>query len=220
MSSHDISVVLAHYNDLLAGLGNTLWLTFATLVLASVLGCIFAGLLLSPIAVVKRIASVLVDGLRCIPFLLLVYLIYYGGPQLGLRFDRWTSGLGALVIYHSAYIGEIVRGAWTNLSKDQIEAGRAFGFGGFRLFHRIVLPQLFFASAPLIGNQAIYIMKDTAFLEIITIPELTFAAASIQSTYFVPFASFLAAVLLYWIVTLLIERGVHRIEYAADLRRA
>lgn len=217
---HDIHVVLEHYTDFLAGLGYTLWLSAATLVLGSILGCVFAGLLMSPIAIVKRATNILVDGLRCIPFLLLVYLIYYGLPQIGLRFDRLTAGLGALVIYHSAYIGEIVRGAWTNLSKDQIEAGRAFGFRGFLLFRRIVLPQLFFASAPLVGNQAIYIMKDTAFLEIITIPELTFAAASIQSTYFVPFASFLAAVLLYWIVTLLIEQGVHRIEYAADLRRA
>jgi len=217
---HDIRIVLEHYTDFLAGLENTLWLSAATLLLASVLGCIFAGLLLSPIAVVKRCTAILVDGLRCIPFLLLVYLIYYGLPQVGLRFDRWSAGLGALVLYHSAYIGEIVRGAWTNLSKDQIEAGRAFGFRGFLLFRRIVLPQLFFASAPLVGNQAIYIMKDTAFLEIITVPELTFAAASIQSTYFVPFASFLAAVLLYWIVTILIEQGVLRIERAADLRRA
>ena len=217
---HDISIVLEHYTDFLGGLWNTLWLSAATLVLASILGCVLAGLLLSPVPAVKRTAAILVDGLRCIPFLLLVYLIYYGLPQVGIRFDSWTAGLGALVIYHSAYIGEIVRGAWTNLSKDQIEAGRAFGFRGFLLFRRIVLPQLFFASAPLVGNQAIYIMKDTAFLEIITVPELTFVAASIQSTYFVPFASFLAAVLLYWIVTLLIERGVHRIEFAADLRRA
>ena len=217
---HDIHVVLEHYTDFLAGLQNTLWLSVSALFLGSILGCALAGLLLSPIPLVKRATSILVDGLRCIPFLLLVYLIYYGLPQLGLRFDRWTAGLGGLVIYHSAYIAEIVRGAWTNLSKDQIEAGRAFGFRGFLLFRRIVLPQLFFASAPLVGNQAIYIMKDTAFLEIITVPELTFAAASIQSTYFVPFASFLAAVLLYWIVTLLIEQGVHRIEYAADLRRA
>ncbi len=218
--SHDVSVVLRHYTDFLSGLGNTLWLTVATLVLASLLGCIVAGLLLSPMALVKRVISVLVDGLRCIPFLLLVYLIYYGLPELGVRLDRWTTALGALVIYHSAYIGEIIRGAWMNLSKDQIEAGRAFGYSGFRLFHRIVLPQLFFASAPLIGNQAIYIMKDTAFLMIITIPELTFAASSVQSTYFVPFASFIAAVLLYWLVTLVIESSVRRIEYAANLRRA
>src|SRR5581483_1925895 len=154
---HDVSIVLEHYTDFLAGLGYTLWLSAATLVLGSILGCVFAGLLMSPLTIVKRPTSILVDGLRCIPFLLLVYLIYYGLPQLGIRLDRLAAGLGALVIYHSAYIAEIVRGAWTNLSKDQIEAGRAFGFRGFLLFRRIVLPQLFFASAPLVGNQAIYI---------------------------------------------------------------
>ena len=218
--THDVSVVLQHYTDFLAGLGNTLWLSAATLVLGSIAGCVVAGLMLSPIVSVKRTASILVDGLRCIPFLLLVYLLYYGLPQFGIRLDRWAAGLGALVLYHSAYFGEIIRGAWMNLSRDQIEAGRAFGYRGPLLFRRIILPQLFFSSAPLMGNQSIYIMKDTAFLMIITVPELTFAASSIQSTYFVPFASFLAAVLLYWLVTLAIERGVRHIEYAADLRRA
>lgn len=218
--NHDLSIVLQHYTDFLYGLGNTLWLAAATLIVGSLLGCVIAGLLLSPVRIVQRTTSILVDGLRCVPFLLLVYLIYYGLPQLGIRFDRWTAGLSALIIYHTAYFGEIIRGAWLNVSRDQIEAGRAYGYTGLLLFRRIILPQLFFSSAPLIGNQSIYIMKDTAFLMIITIPELTFAAASIQSTYFVPFASFLAAVLLYWIVTLAIERGVHRIELAADLRRA
>lgn len=218
--SHDISVVLQHYTDFLYGLGNTLWLSAATLVCGSILGCVVAALLLSPVRIVQRTVNVLVDGLRCVPFLLLVYLIYYGLPELGLRFDRWTAGLAALIIYHTAYFGEIIRGAWLNVPRDQIEAGRAFGYSGLLLFRRIILPQLFYSSAPLIGNQSIYIMKDTAFLEIITIPELTFQAAFIQSTYFVPFASFLTAVLLYWIVTLGIEYSVRRIEYAADLRRA
>jgi polar amino acid transport system permease protein len=55
---------------------------------------------------------------------------------------------------------------------------------------------------------------------IITVPELTFAASSVQSTYFVPFASFVAAMLLYWAVTLGIEAMVKRVELAAEMRRA
>jgi polar amino acid transport system permease protein len=215
----DILVVFQHYDQFLAGLVNTLWLAGATLILASVAGCVVAALMLSPRRAVRATVSLLVDGMRCVPFLLLAYLVYYGLPQLGLQFDSWTCGLSALVIYHTAYIAEIIRGAWTNLSRDQIEAGRAYGFTGFRLFRRIILPQLFFASAPVIGNQTIYILKDTAFLMIITVPELTFAASSVQSTYFVPFASFIAAMMLYWIITLAIEASVHRIEAAAEMRR-
>jgi polar amino acid transport system permease protein len=176
--------------------------------------------MLSPQKFIRRGVGVLVDAMRTVPFLLFAYLVYYGLPQVGVQIDRWSSGLGALVIYHTAYIAEIVRGAWVNLSRDQIEAGKACGFAGFPLFRRIILPQLFYASAPIIGNQAVQIVKDTAFLMIITVPELTFAASSVQATYFVPFASFMVAMILYWLVTLAIETAVRNIESAAEMRRA
>ena len=218
--TRDFLIVLQHYDRFLAGLANTLWLASATLILASLAGCIVAAVMLSPVKAIRILVGLVVDGMRTIPFLLLVYLVYYGLPQLGIQLDRWSSGLSALVIYHTAYISEIVRGAWTNLSADQIEAGRAHGFAGFRLFRRIILPQLFYASAPVIGNQAVQILKDTAFLMIITVPELTFAASSVQATYFVPFAAFIFAMLLYWMVTLAIEAGVRSVEAAAQVRRA
>ncbi len=218
--SRDFLVVFAHFDQFLGGLWNTVWLAGLTLILASVVGCIVAALLLSPQKLIRTPVVLLVDGMRCVPFLLLAYLVYYGLPQLGLQFDSWTCGVSALVVYHTAYIAEIVRGAWTNLSRDQIEAGKAFGYAGFPLFWRLILPQLFFASAPVIGNQTVQILKDTAFLMIITVPELTFVASSVQATYFVPFASFIVAMMLYWIVTLAIESTVRRVEVAADMRRA
>jgi polar amino acid transport system permease protein len=218
--SRDFLVVFAHYDQYLSGLWNTLWLSAATLVLASITGCIVAALMLARPRAVRLPARWFVDAMRCVPFLLFAYLVYYGLPELSLQLDSWACGLIALVIYHTAYMAEIVRGAWTNLSREQIEAGRAFGFAGFLLFGRIILPQLFFASVPVLGNQSIYILKDTAFLMIITVPELTFAASAVQSTYFVPFASFVVAMLLYWLVTLGIESMVKRVELAAEIRRA
>lgn len=215
----DFLVALSHYDAYLAGLWNTVWLSAATLVLASIAGCVVAALMLAKHKLLRLPAAAFVDAMRSVPFLLFAYLIYYGLPELSLQLDSWASGLVALVLYHTAYVAEIIRGAWTNLSRDQVEAGRAFGFAGFPLFGRIILPQLFFATVPVIGNQSIYILKDTAFLMIITVPELTFAASSVQSTYFVPFASFVIAMLLYWLVTLGIETVVKRVELAAEVRR-
>jgi len=216
----DFLIVLGHFDQFLAGLWNTLWLAGATLLLASILGYAIAALMLARQRLIRQSVAFLVDGMRCIPFLLLAYLVYYGLPELGLQFDSWTCGVSALVLYHSAYIAEIVRGAWSNLAREQIDAGKAFGFHGYMLFRRVILPQLFFASAPVVGNQTVQILKDTAFLMIITVPELTFVASSIQATYFVPFAAFIVAMLLYWAVTLVIEAGVRRVELSAALRRA
>ena len=217
--SRDFLIAFSHYDQYLSGLWNTLWLSAATLVLASIGGCVVAALMLVKHKAVRLPATAFVDAMRCVPFLLFAYLVYYGLPELSIKLDSWASGLIALVVYHIAYMAEIIRGAWVSLSGEQIEAGRAFGFSGLPLFGRIILPQLFFASVPVIGNQSIYILKDSAFLMIITVPELTFAASAVQSTYFVPFASFVIAMMLYWLVTLGIEAAVKRVELAAELRR-
>jgi polar amino acid transport system permease protein len=160
-----------------------------------------------------------VDGMRCVPFLLFAYIVYYGLPSVGIRFDNWTSGLVALTIYNAAYMAEILRGAWAAQPREPIEAGTAFGFSNVRLFRRIVLPPLLLAAGPVIGNQMIQIIKDSAFLTIIALPELTHAASSIQSRHYIPFAAFITAVFLYWGLCLVIEAGVGSVDRLAAARR-
>jgi polar amino acid transport system permease protein len=157
--------------------------------------------------------------MRCVPFLLFAYLVYYGLPSLGIRFTNWGVGLLALTLYNAAYMAELLRAAWAGLSREMIEVGHAFGFVGLNLFCRIVLPRVLLAAIPMIGNQLIQIIKDSAFLTIIAVPELTHEASSIQATYFVPFAAFVTAVLLYWVLCLIVEAAVARIGRIAEARR-
>ena len=103
--------------------------------------------------------------------------------------------------------------------RESIDAGSAFGFYGRNLYLRIILPQVVLAAIPMIGNQSIQVIKDTAFLMIIAVPELTHAASSIQSKYYVPFAAFISAVALYWAMCSVIEAGVRRVERIAEVRR-
>ena len=217
--TRDFLVAFSHYDQYLSGLWNTLWLSAATLVLGSITGCIVAATMLARHKVVRLPATWFVDGMRCVPFLLFAYIVYYGLPSLGVRFDNWTSGLVALTIYNAAYMAEILRGAWAAQPREPIEAGVAFGFSNVGLFRRIVLPPLLLAAGPVIGNQMIQIIKDSAFLTIIALPELTHAAASIQSRHYVPFAAFITAVFLYWGLCLVIEAGVGSIDRLAAARR-
>ena len=215
----DFAVVWQHVDLLAQGCGNTVILAVVGAVLALTIGSLIAILLTSPHRGVRLPVQGAVDLLRCVPFLLLAYLVYYGLPSIGLDFDNWTTGLGAIAIYNTAYMAEILRAAWMRLPREAIEAATAFGFRGPKLYLRIVLPPLFLSAAPMLGNQLIQIIKDTAFLTIIAVPELTHAASSIQSQYFVPFAAFIAAVLLYWILCLVVEGGVYMVERLAELRR-
>ena len=215
----DFAIVWSERSLLLSGLGNTVLLSVLAGLAALVLGALLSTLLMSPRRMLSLPATWLVDLARCTPFLLFAYIVYYGLPSLGLQFDAWSSGLFALTVYHAAYMAEILRAAWATQPRAPIEAGVAFGYSGFGLFRRIVLPPLALSSAPVLGNQVIQIIKDSAFLTIITLPELTHAVNSIQSRHFIPFAAFLTAVLLYWALCLMVEAGVAAVGRMADARR-
>lgn len=216
---HSFGIVWLHRDLLLSGLANTIVLSVLAALSALIFGALISTVLVRRARTTAHIVRFLIDLARCTPFLLFAYIIYYGLPSLGLRFDNWGAGLLALIAYHSAYMAEILGSAWRSLPQDPIEAGHAFGYNGLRLFRRIVLPPLALNAAPVIGNQIIQIVKDSAFLTIIALPELTHAASAIQSQYFVPFAAFIIAMLLYWALCLVVEACVSTLGRMADTRR-
>lgn len=215
----NFGLVLGHWQDLALGFLNTLWLSGLSAVLSLVLAAFLVLPLMARRRAVRAGARALVDGVRCIPFLLLAYLIYYCLPVVGVRLQNWTAGLITLVVYNTAYFAEVLRGAWSHLPHEQEESGRAFGYSGMRLFVRIIGPQIVLAAGPVLGNQSIILIKDTAFLMIITVPELTYMSNYIQSTYFVPFETFIVAVALYWVLCTAVEFLVRRLERVAEMRR-
>ena len=216
----ELQVVWDHREQFLAGLLTTLGLVAVSALGSLVLGALLTPALKSRRRAVVRAAAFYVDAMRCTPFLLFVYVIYFGLPNVGIPIDNWWAGVIALVLYNSAYFAEVLRGAWSDLPPSLIEAGRAYGFTGLALLRRIVLPPVLISAMPLIGNQLVQIVKDSAFLTIIAVAELTHEANSIQSTYFIPFASFVAAVALYWALCLCIEGATGQLSRIAEERRA
>ena len=155
--------------------------------------------------IINKIIDAFVSLMRALPFLILAYLLYYGLPEIGISMDAWTAGIVALVIYHSAYFYEILRSQRQIFSSGLIEAAITQGFSRYNIYRRIVLPNIISGALPLIGNQLIICLKDTAFLSIITVKEITAAANSVQATYFIPFNAFIVAIALYWIISIQIE---------------
>jgi polar amino acid transport system permease protein len=204
----------------LSGLLNTVILLVIAGVTSLVLGALLTPLLMSQNKVVARASAAYVDAMRCAPFLLFVYLIYFGLPTLGLSMSNWSAGALALILYNTAYMAEMLRGVWLELPTALIESGKAFGFRGFSLLTRIILPPVMLRATPMIGNQMVQIVKDSAFLTVIAVSELTHEMTGIQSTYFIPFAAFVTAVLLYWCICLTIEAGTGMLNKLAEERRA
>ncbi|QJT81849.1 amino acid ABC transporter permease [Kosakonia sp. MUSA4] len=196
---------------------NGLLATLELFIIAAVVG-LFIGITLCYVMeyqhrVINRLIIAFVSLMRAVPFLILAYLLYYGLPQVGISMDAWTAGLLALVIYHGAYFFEILRSQRRIFSAGYIEAAQSQGFSRYKTFRRIILPNIFSSSLPLMGNQLIICLKDTAFLCIITVQEITAAANSVQSTYFIPFNAFIVAIALYWGISILLELLIKRLSH-------
>ena len=194
---------------ILAGLWLTVWLFAVSVVCAFALGC----LVLYGIERGGALAWLLrafVNAMRALPFLILAYLLYYGLPQLGIRMSAVTAGLVAMTIYHGAYLAEILRGSRMVLPPGTIEAAQAHGLMPLTIFIHIILPQLLLRTRPLLGNQLIYALKDTSFLAIITVQELTAAANAVQASYFIPMPAFIVVIALYWAITVCLELAVKK----------
>ncbi|RUR39114.1 amino acid ABC transporter permease [Vreelandella populi] len=190
------------------GFGNTLTIFSISAVLSFLLGSL---LLFSMEGVRPRLKiplRIFIDAMRMLPFLILAYLFYYGLPSVGIRMTAWQAGVLALVLYHGAYFAEILRGSRITLSSGQEEAAIAQGFSRPTMFLRIILPQLVLRTRGVMGNQLIILLKDTAFLVIITVRELTAAANSLSSTYFIPMEAFIVVIGFYWMISLALEQGI------------
>jgi polar amino acid transport system permease protein len=203
------SIIWEARNTILAGLWLTCWLFTVSVLGAFMLGCLMLYVLERGGALAWLLRG-FINAMRALPFLVLAYLLYYGLPQLGLRMNAVTAGLVAMIIYHGAYFAEILRGSRLVLPPGSIEAAQAHGFTPGNIFLHIILPQLLLRTRPLIGNQLIYALKDTSFLAIITVQELTAAANAVQATYFIPMPAFVVVILLYWAITICLELAVSK----------
>lgn len=205
------TIIWAEHDKFITGLLATLEL----FILAAVCGLLIGTVLCYVTEYQKRVLNNVIMGfvnlMRAIPFLILAYLLYYGLPELGLSLDAWTAGLVALIIYHGAYFFEILRSQRRVFSNGYIEAAVVQGFSRYTIFRRIVMPNIFSSALPLLGNQLIICLKDTAFLSIITVQEITAAANSVQATYFIPFNAFIVAIALYWAISIVLELLVKRL---------
>jgi polar amino acid transport system permease protein len=122
-----------------------------------------------------------VDFFRAMPIIVLMYLIYYALPFMGIRLSAIMSGIIALGLNSSAYVSEIFRAGFLSIKKGQIEAAHALGLNPMKTMRLVILPQAFrVVIPPLVGNY-VASAKDTALASAISIIELLKAGLSQKS---------------------------------------
>src|SRR5262249_53831277 len=211
----DAATLLEFMPVLLAGTVITLELTVFTLV---------GGLIIAlPVALARNskrpaprwFAHGFVFFFRGAPLLVILYLVYYGLPQIpGIKDTPiWfliarpmPIAILALSLNSAGFLTEIIAGALRNVPAGEVEAARAFGLSRLQTFARIIAPHAARLALRSYGNEAIFILKGTAVVNFITITDLVGAANQVYFNTFDPFTPLLVAGLFYLVIVFVMLR--------------
>ncbi|GHC72149.1 ectoine/hydroxyectoine ABC transporter permease subunit EhuC [Limoniibacter endophyticus] len=195
----------------------TMTITLASITIGAVLAFVFGVLRVEGGPILSAIALCYTEVFRGTSLLVQLFWFYYALPLVGLSFDPITTGVLVLAAHAGGYGAEIVRGALSSVSVQQLEAARALNFNRFQTLFRISLPQAIVEMMPAFGNLTIETLKLSSLVSLISIADLTFAAQSIRnitldsaSIYTVTLLCYFAMSLVLMVAIRLVERFVRR----------
>lgn len=162
---------------IMQGLGAVVVLFLVVLVLSMPIGFLFTLMTRSKVAPLRWFANAFIYIIRGTPLMLQLFFIYFGLPYLPVigQYLRWASFTCALVgftLNYAAYFAEIFRGGLLAVSKGQYEAAQVLGLSKFQTTVRVVLPQMIRVALPSVTNESITLIKDTALMFSVTVPEI------------------------------------------------
>lgn len=124
-----------------------------------------------------------IDIFRALPVLVVLILIYYALPFVGIRFSSWTSATLAFVFIMSAYSAEVFRSGIESIPKGQFEAAQALGLTFLQTLYKVILPQAVKVVIPPATSNCVSMFKDTSLASTVALPELLKEANDAQALY-------------------------------------
>jgi polar amino acid transport system permease protein len=188
------------------------WITILLSVLTALLGvtCAILGTAarLSRFPLLRFLGAAYVSLFRGTPALIQLFILYFGGPQIGIQLDAFEAGVIGLGVNVGAYMTETMRGAIISVDKGQGEAARTLGMSKWQAMRNVVLPQAMRLMIRPLGVNLNTLIKSTALVAAISVVELTYTAQRYIGSTYKPFEMFLIAGLLYMIIIYVVGLAV------------
>ncbi|MEX6507874.1 amino acid ABC transporter permease [Jiella sp. M17.18] len=184
---------------LIAGLKNTLLLAVTTLCLGTIGGIVLCILRLYAPKPIAYLAVGIVDIFRALPILVVLVLVYYALPFVGVRLSSFASAVFALALVLSAFTAEVFRAGIQAIPPGQTEAARALGMHFPIVLWKVILPQALKIATPPHTSNCVAIAKDTSLASVVAMPDLLKQATDAQALTANP-SPLIAAALMYLII--------------------
>ncbi|QCX23660.1 amino acid ABC transporter permease [Companilactobacillus futsaii] len=186
---------------LLQGLSVTILISVISVVLSFIFGSVLGIVRYSKIPYLSKIIGFIIDVIRNLPLLLIIFFVYFGLPAFGFKPDTIPAAILAMTVFESMMIAEIIRSGIMAVDIGQMEASRAMGMTFTQAMWHVVLPQAYKKMIPALVSQFISLIKDTSLATIIVVPELMQHGQVVYGqdpNYIIPV--FVAMALMYFVV--------------------
>ncbi|MBK6465529.1 MAG: amino acid ABC transporter permease [Rhodobacter sp.] len=177
----NIDVLVRTFPLLMQGLWVTVQLGLCAIIAGLALGLGLALVRIYGARPVRLIARIYIDVFRSIPLLVLLIIVYYALPFVGIRLSAFLSALSALTMVSAAYTAEIFRAGIEAIPKGQFEASGALGLSYRHMMVDVILPQAIKIVIPPLTNNSINVIKDTALASVVAMPDLLKQATQAQA---------------------------------------
>lgn len=197
-----MDVVTENLDVYLEGMRRTVELTLLSFAIAMVLGTLVAAARVSPVPPLRWAAATYVELVRNTPLLVLMFMMVFGLPSIGLIYSFYVSAIVVLSAYTGTFVAETVRSGINAVSVGQGEAARSLGLTFPQMLRIVVLPQALRTVIAPLGSIFIALIKNSALAAAISVPELTAAAETLVTLTAQPIPAFLGAAVAYLLLTI------------------
>ena len=196
----------------------TVELSVLSILIGLAMGAISAAGSLSNNKLFYYSARSYVSVIRGTPCLIQLFILYFGGPQIGIQLDPFAAGVIGLGVNIGAYMSETMRGAIIAIDNGQNEAARTLGLSKFKTFYYVILPQAARLMVNPLGVNINAQIKATALVSTISLVELTYTAQRYIGSTYKPFEMFAIAAVLYMVIIFVVGRGVAFVDKRVEIQ--
>ncbi|MFA7563104.1 MAG: amino acid ABC transporter permease [Methanoculleus sp.] len=146
------------------------------------------------------------------PLLLLLFILYFGLPSIGITFTAFTASVIGFILCNGAYNAEYIRGALISIKDGQMVAARSLGMTRWQAIRNVILPQALRRAIPGLSNEFIYLIKYSSLAYMLTVVELAGAGKQVATKYFLYTESFAAVGIVYLVLVSITTVAVNILE--------
>ncbi|WP_433500810.1 amino acid ABC transporter permease [Sphaerimonospora sp. CA-214678] len=220
--SDSVSMWWSEYLPMFAvGAWRTIQLTVMSMLLATVLGLLIAVVRRMRVPGLSQLLAAFVQVMRLVPELVLLFLVYYSLPELGILLSAFVSAVLVFGVHYSAFLSEVFRGGLEAIPHSQVEASKMLQLGKGVMWRRVILPQAVRNVIPTWGNYLQTVIKASALAGTITYGELFFQTNFMANQNFRYFELFTVAAAIYFVMSWGAAKLQHRLEksFARERRK-